>query len=160
MQSANRTLRLFLDDEAATIATARSLAAVLPTGGFVVALRGPLGAGKSSFARAVLQALGVSGAVPSPTYTLIEPYATERGTAYHVDLYRLREPEEVQALGLDELAADAALILVEWPERGGDGALAFDLALEFDYADSARSLSARALTTAGERVLGAWEATP
>lgn len=83
----------------------------------VVALSGPLGAGKSSLARAMLRAMGVVGAVRSPTYTLVERYALPAGEALHLDLYRLGAAEELDFLGLDD-AADAQLWLIEWPERG------------------------------------------
>lgn len=146
-------LRCMLDDEVATAAYGRRLAAALPAGAFAIALRGPLGAGKSTLARAVLRGLGVTGAVPSPTYTLVEPYATSRGPAYHVDLYRLHGREEMPALGAEEWAGEDALILVEWPERGAEGMLVFDLDLALDHADAGRSLNMRALTPAGAAAL-------
>jgi tRNA threonylcarbamoyladenosine biosynthesis protein TsaE len=85
----------------------------------VVYLRGELGAGKSTLARALLRALGVEGAIRSPTYTLVERYPIARGEAVHLDLYRIGAPGELEFLGLEDLRAEAALWLVEWPERGG-----------------------------------------
>ena len=85
----------------------------------VVYLRGELGAGKSTLARALLRALGVEGAIRSPTYTLVERYPLARGEAVHLDLYRIAEPGELEFLGLEDLRAEASLWLVEWPERGG-----------------------------------------
>ena len=104
-----------LEDEAATAALAGSLAAVLRRGD-VVALSGDLGAGKTSFARGVIHALGWYGEVPSPTYTLVQSYDPPdvRVPVWHVDLYRLDSPDDADALGLFE--TDAALI-IEWPER-------------------------------------------
>jgi tRNA threonylcarbamoyladenosine biosynthesis protein TsaE len=104
-----------LEDEAATAALAGSLAAVLRRGD-VVALSGDLGAGKTSFARGVIHALGWHGEVPSPTYTLVQSYEPPdvRVPVWHVDLYRLDRPDDADALGLFE--TDAALI-IEWPER-------------------------------------------
>jgi tRNA threonylcarbamoyladenosine biosynthesis protein TsaE len=104
-----------LEDEAATAALAGSLAAVLRRGD-VVALSGDLGAGKTSFARGVIHALGWHGEVPSPTYTLVQSYDPPdvRVPVWHIDLYRLVRPDDADALGLFE--TDAALI-IEWPER-------------------------------------------
>jgi tRNA threonylcarbamoyl adenosine modification protein YjeE len=110
-------LSLRLPDEAATEALGATLAAGLP-GRVVVHLEGDLGAGKTTLARALLRALGVTGPVRSPTYTLIERYPVRGGEAAHLDLYRIADPEELGFLGLDELADSALLWLIEWPQRG------------------------------------------
>ncbi len=86
---------------------------------YLVALRGPLGAGKSVLARAIARGAGVRGAVPSPTYNLLLRYPTPRGELVHLDLYRLGDPEELWELGWQELGADDEIVLVEWPERAG-----------------------------------------
>lgn len=108
---------LLLDDEAATRQLGAALAAVLRAGD-TVALSGDLGAGKSTFARAIVHALGWAGEVPSPTFTLVQSYDPPDVDVaiWHCDLYRLERPDEVDALGLFE--TDAAL-LIEWPERLG-----------------------------------------
>jgi tRNA threonylcarbamoyladenosine biosynthesis protein TsaE len=85
--------------------------------GDILALSGDLGAGKSCFARGFLRGLGYQGDVPSPTFTLVQPYDTEP-PVWHVDLYRLDTPDEAAALGLDE-AYDDQVTLIEWPERLG-----------------------------------------
>ncbi len=105
-------------DEAEMAALATQLAAVLRPGD-VIALSGDLGAGKTTFARALIRALGWTGEVPSPTYTLVQPYEPPdvRVPIWHVDLYRITDPDDADGLGLFE--TDAALI-IEWPERLGD----------------------------------------
>lgn len=108
---------LTLPDPDATGALGEVLAATRPARA-VVFLEGDLGAGKSTLARAWLRALGVTGAIKSPTYALVERYPIPGGEAAHLDLYRLAAAAELDFLGLDELAAEATLWLVEWPERG------------------------------------------
>ncbi len=104
----------------------------------VVYLRGPLGAGKTTLARALLRARGHMGPVRSPTYTLLESYALAGAEVHHLDLYRLGDPEEVEFLGIRELAGSDAIWLVEWPERGGDRLPPPDHALEIEFAHGGR----------------------
>ena len=111
---------LFLPDADATAALGGRLAQNLPAQA-VVELHGDLGAGKSTLARALLRAIGVTGTIRSPTYTLVEQYPLPAGgMALHMDLYRISNPGELEFLGLD--ADEIRLWLVEWPERG-QGAL-------------------------------------
>ena len=109
-----------LASEEATAALGRDLAGVIK-GGDVVALSGDLGAGKTTLVRAMLQALGHEGEVPSPSFAIVQPYEALQPPVWHADLYRLESPEELAELGLDSLGADTVLI-VEWPEQGGPGA--------------------------------------
>lgn len=128
--------RLYLPGEAATQALARALAASQPEHA-VVYLRGDLGAGKSTLARAWLRALGVRGTVRSPTYTLVERYRLGAADeALHLDLYRIGDAGELEFLGLDEVPA--ALWLVEWPERGADALPAPDLEVTLEIAGPGR----------------------
>ncbi|GLQ45430.1 tRNA (adenosine(37)-N6)-threonylcarbamoyltransferase complex ATPase subunit type 1 TsaE [Dyella lipolytica] len=141
-----------LADEDATRAFGARLAEALD-GGLVVYLRGELGAGKTSFARAMLTALGVGERIKSPTYSLVEGYQAHGRPAWHLDLYRIADPGELEWLGLDALSDPAALILVEWPERGRGALPAPDLELELAYEGSGRSARLRPRTPRGERVL-------
>ncbi len=106
-----------LADLAATAAAAGRLAPALRVGD-VVGLAGPLGAGKTTFARHLLRALGVAEEVPSPTFNLVLTYPTVAGEVWHFDLFRLEAPEEAFELGIEEAFADA-ISLIEWPERLG-----------------------------------------
>ena len=140
-----------LPDEAATIAFATRVAKAIHEGA-VVYLHGPLGAGKTSFARALLTALGVGERIKSPTYSLIEGYHAQAMPAWHLDLYRIADPGELEWLGLDALADPSALVLVEWPERGAGALPAADVALHMDYAGDGRRAALQVLTARGERL--------
>ena len=124
--SESAAIELFLADAEATDALGRALEATLPAAA-VVHLRGDLGAGKSSLARALLRARGVVGPIKSPTYSLVERYATDRGEAVHLDLYRIRDAGELEFLGLDDGGSEPRLWLVEWPERGAQALPPADL---------------------------------
>lgn len=141
-----------LVDEDATRALGARLADALDDG-LVVYLRGELGAGKTSFARALLTALGVGERIKSPTYSLVEGYQAKNRPAWHLDLYRIADPGELEWLGLDALADPAALVLVEWPERGAGALPAADLELEFAYQGLGRRAQLRSRTRRGERLL-------
>ena len=125
---------LQLPDEAATIALGAKLAQVIATSGGVITLQGDLGAGKTCLVRSLLQALGHPGRVVSPTYTLMEPYWIGGRQVIHLDLYRLSDPEELEYLGLRDIDPLSDLILIEWPEKGGRGLPAVDLALALEDA--------------------------
>jgi tRNA threonylcarbamoyladenosine biosynthesis protein TsaE len=127
-----------LPDTAATLALARDLAPVLRRGG-IVYLRGELGAGKTTFARGVLRALGVGERIKSPTYSLLERYQANGHDAFHLDLYRIAAVGELEWLGLDELDTSEAIVLVEWPERGYGALPPPDLEVTLEHAGSQRS---------------------
>ena len=104
-----------LPDLAATHALAQRLEPCLRARD-VLLLRGDLGAGKTAFARALVQAFGVADEVPSPTFTLVQSYETPELTVHHFDLYRLKTPDEIEEIGFDDALTDG-LTLVEWPEK-------------------------------------------
>ena len=108
---------LTLADEAATASLAANLAQRARPGD-VITLAGPLGAGKTSFARFFIAALGVDDEVPSPTFTLVQTYEAASGLIWHFDLYRLTTPDEARELGLEEALIDG-IVLIEWPDRLG-----------------------------------------
>jgi len=152
---------LGLTDADATERAGRALAGHL-VGGDVIALRGPLGAGKTSLARGILHGLGHGGEVPSPTFTLVQTYDAPplRLPVWHVDLYRLGERRAVEELGLTDAPAQAVL-LIEWPERL-DGAWpqvdeADGVWLDLSLRDEGRALSAQAAGSWQGRLATAWQ---
>lgn len=139
-------------DEPALCAFAAALAPHLCDGG-MLALRGDLGAGKTTFARALLRALGVGERIKSPTYSLIESYAVDGLRAHHLDLYRIADPGELEWLGLADLADPRGVLLVEWPERGLGALPAPDLVLRLAHAGATRDLSIEARSARGREWL-------
>ena len=133
-----RVRRETLADEAATLALGARLAATL--GDALVFLKGDLGAGKTTLTRGVLRALGHSGAVKSPTYTLLEPYEVGTRKIYHFDFYRINDPDELDFIGIDELVEEAALKIVEWPERAAGRLPEPDVTVCFHIHDHGRTV--------------------
>ena len=121
----------------------------------VLYLSGELGSGKTTFARGFLRGCGVAEPVRSPTYTLLEPYAAGALCVLHLDLYRLREPAELDALGVRDYARPAHLWLIEWPERGAARLPPPDLTVEFAVAASGHDIALRAATPGGQSWLAA-----
>jgi tRNA threonylcarbamoyladenosine biosynthesis protein TsaE len=132
-------MRMRLDGEAAQIAFGQRIAGHLRVPS-VIYLEGDLGAGKTTLVRGVLRGLGYRGSVRSPTYTLLEPYELPVMRLYHLDLYRLSDPQELEYLGLRDLLDEQSLLLVEWPERGKGTLPPPDLRIRIDHAGEGRNL--------------------
>lgn len=144
-----------LPNPAATDALGDRLsAALIAVGrGGVVTLAGDLGAGKTSLTRAVIKALGHAGPVLSPSYTLMEPYLLAGRTFYHLDLYRLGDPEELEFIGIRDLSPESDWLFVEWAENGLDFLPPADLAIELAYRGDGRSARLTARSANGRRWL-------
>lgn len=145
-------MRHFARTAADTAQLGAALAHAQPPGSAfaVVYLEGELGAGKTTLARGYLEARGVTAAVRSPTYTLIEQYPVEGSTVVHADLYRLRDPEELQTLGMRDYAQDGYVWLVEWPERAAGRLPAADLTLGLIIRDAGHAIALAAHSSLGE----------
>lgn len=138
--------RIHLADTAATEALGVALASLLRRRrGGLVRLEGDLGAGKTTLARACLRALGATGAVKSPTYTLVEPYDLGSTRVLHMDLYRLAEPEELYGLGVFDEPPSTTWWLVEWPEKAGALLPPATLEVHLQTSGAGRSALLRAL---------------
>lgn len=118
----------------------------------VIHLEGDLGAGKTTFARAFIHALGHEGRVKSPTYGLLEHYRLDSMQVLHMDLYRIGDPEELAFLGIEDLLDERTVLLVEWPERGEGFLPAADFVFSFAYAGEGRDLHWSALTEQAQAV--------
>ena len=131
---------MILGNEQATADFGGRLAAALRPGD-VVKLSGPLGVGKTSLARGILHALGHRAEVPSPSFAIVQPYDELDLPVWHVDLFRIEDPSEIDELGLD--AAQDGVLLIEWPERAGPSAWREALGLTLDFVEGgARRLTA------------------
>jgi tRNA threonylcarbamoyladenosine biosynthesis protein TsaE len=126
--------------------------AVLCPAGCTIHLLGELGAGKTTLVRGFLRGMGHAGPVRSPTYTLVEPYELPGRTVYHLDLYRLGDPEELEYLGLRDLLGGDAILLIEWPERGAGWLPAPDLEIVIAHCPEGRDIRIVGHSAAGERI--------
>ena len=139
---------MILPDEKATLAAGKAISKALRAGD-VVTLSGPLSAGKTTLVRGMLAALGHKGEVPSPSFAIVQPYEDLSPPIWHVDLYRIEQPSDLEELGLEDIREDGVLI-IEWPEHAGRDVWPDALALSLEALDDA----SRCLTA---RVPAAWE---
>ncbi|RUO56493.1 tRNA (adenosine(37)-N6)-threonylcarbamoyltransferase complex ATPase subunit type 1 TsaE [Pseudidiomarina homiensis] len=151
--------QFFLASEADLLAVAERLAQVVNNAKntddkpLTIHLLGELGAGKTTFSRGFIQALGHQGKVKSPTYTLVESYELPPWQIHHFDLYRLADPEELEFMGIRDYLDSNTIILAEWPQRGAGVLPEPDLKIVIAYADKARDMTVGALTTRGRELL-------
>lgn len=151
------TRTLLWPDEAACAASAQSLAARPEVLEASIELEGTLGAGKTTFARHLLRALGVEGRIKSPSYAVVEPYELPGGThAWHFDFYRFDDAREWDDAGLRELFAERGLKLVEWPEKAAGRLPAADLHIALEMLDGERRRATFSARSAVGRALLPW----
>ena len=144
-----------LTGESSTINFGKTLAKHLSCGQ-IIYLLGNLGAGKTTLVRGVLRGLGFEGKVKSPTYAIVEPYENinKLNAAYHFDLYRLADPEELEFLGIRDYIEDKkSLCLIEWPEKGKGFLPDADVILNFIIGDNQRTIEAFGISDSGEKYL-------
>ena len=143
---------LFIADAGTMDRLGQRLAGVCPPGSRIY-LQGDLGAGKTTLVRGFLRGCGYRGKVKSPTYTLVEPYEAGTRTVIHIDLYRIRDGDELETLGLREYLDSDGISLVEWPERGSGRLGEPDILIKFRILESGRALKLYGGTAAGETML-------
>jgi tRNA threonylcarbamoyladenosine biosynthesis protein TsaE len=146
-------MQLFLADDTASISLGKKIALNIPQQQFVIHLKGDLGAGKTTFSRGLIQALGHTGNVKSPTYTLVEHYQLASRDIFHFDLYRLSDPEELDYLGIDDYFSGNSLCLIEWPQQAGSALPPPDLLIELSYHEAGRLVEITALSETAEQLM-------
>jgi len=151
-----------LADEAATARVGAALAESLPDLSnrcLLLGLWGELGSGKTTLARGLLRALGVTGTIRSPSFTLVEPYATTRAAVHHLDLYRLETgASALEGIGYRDIRGLPGLVIVEWPERAGRALGTPDLNARLEHRSTGRGLRLEAASESGRAWLEAYRA--
>ena len=130
----------------------RRLAGACPAGSRIY-LQGELGAGKTTWVRGFLRGFDYTGNVKSPTYTLVESYRLQDTAIHHLDLYRVNDPDELEAIGLRDYMDGSGICLVEWPERGGSLLADPDILVRIDIIGSGREVALESCTATGARIL-------
>ena len=141
-----------LKNETETTEIGSKLASCLK-GGEVIYLKGELGTGKTTLVRGVLNRLGHTGNVKSPTYTIVEPYLIDSHVIYHFDLYRLDDPEELESLGIRDYCDGQSICFFEWPEKGGNLLPNADINLELTYLENTREVEFTSKSDVGKTIL-------
>lgn len=144
--------RIILPDEAATVNFAKSFAPLCQQGAWLY-FSGSLGAGKTCFIRAFLQAYGITGATHSPTFTLIETYQQGEQHFYHLDCYRMESPQELIDIGVRDIFTPEHIILIEWPEKGQGVLPSPDCWLKLEAQESGRSLELTSHSDRGSDII-------
>ena len=142
-------LTLHLADEEAMVAFGGQLANITQGHGLIF-LEGDLGAGKTTLSRGIIRGLGHTGAVKSPTFTLVEPYEIGDIRAFHFDLYRLVDPEELEYMGIRDYFDEDALCLIEWPQQGAGFLPKADLTITIRPHNTGRALTLSPQGSRGE----------
>ena len=168
MGKTQASIERYCRQEAETASLARDFAAAIsqllsktPNAHLNISLKGDLGAGKTTFARYLIQGMGHEGKVKSPTYTLCEPYPLQVNktafTAHHFDLYRMKDPLEWQEAGFGEYFDVPGFCLIEWPEKAEGTLPAFDIqiALSAGAQDDERNIDINAMSALGQSILAA-----
>ncbi|GJM06714.1 MAG: tRNA (adenosine(37)-N6)-threonylcarbamoyltransferase complex ATPase subunit type 1 TsaE [marine bacterium B5-7] len=145
-------MNIVLPDEQSTEALGARLAPCLPERAMIF-LDGDLGMGKTTLVRGLLRALGVTGPVKSPTFTLVEPYELDERTVYHFDLYRTKTCDEIEGFGFRDYVAEDAICCIEWPQRAAGMLPTPDLMLTIRLESSSRQLEILSVTPKGDAIM-------
>ena len=145
-------IKILFSTEDEMLAFAGELAKAI-SGNAIIFLQGPLGAGKTTFTRGFLRALGYHAKVKSPTYTLVEPYEIADKKIFHFDLYRLTNSHELEQIGIRDYFAQDAICLIEWPEKGFPLLPNADLICHFAFNDKGREISIESTSDKGKEIL-------
>jgi len=145
-------MKLIVENETAMEALGGRIARVSGQGALIFLL-GDLGAGKTTLVRGLLRQLGHRGKVKSPTYALIEQYEIDNRHIYHLDLYRLTDPEELEYLGIREFREGASICLIEWPQNGAQGVVQPDLTIHIHYENKGRCVEFIENTSVGKKMV-------